>query len=67
MAWTQADIDTLKAAMAKGVRSVTFGDQSLTFHSLDEQRTLLALMQREVNTAAGKPTTRYAVTSKGIC
>lgn len=67
MAWTQADIDTLKTAMAKGVRSVTFADQSVTFHSLEEQRALLAIMQREVNVAAGTPTTRVAATRKGFC
>lgn len=68
MAFTQTDIDALKAAIAsgRGARSMTFSDQSVTFHSVDEMIALLALMQREVNTAAAKPTTRYAATDKGV-
>ena len=70
MPFTQTDIDTLKAAIAsgRGARSVTFGDQSVTFNSISEMLALLARMEQEVRGAAANPTprTRYASTSKGV-
>ena len=65
MAWTQTDIDTLKAAMASGgaVKSITFADQTLTFRSLDEMNQLLGQMQREVH-AASPQRRRFAAYSK---
>jgi hypothetical protein len=63
MAFTQADVDALKAAIVagKGAREITFSDQSVTFHTVDEMLKLLAVMQREVT---GGSRTRYAATSK---
>ncbi len=68
MAWTQADVDALHAAISdgKGARSITFGDQTVTFHSIPEMLQLLATMQAAVSTAAGTQRTRYAATSKGL-
>lgn len=65
MAWTQTDVDRLKQAIAdgRGARSITFADQSVTFHSIDEMLKLLAVMQREVT---GGSRTRYAATRKGV-
>lgn len=64
MAWTQSDLDALKAAIAAGgaVQSVTFSDQTMTFRSLDQMLRLLSVMQREVS---GRSGTRYGATSKG--
>jgi hypothetical protein len=63
MAYTQADIDALKAQIAAfaGVKSTTFADQSTTF---DHEAALkqLAIMEAAVNGSR----TRYAATSKGI-
>lgn len=66
MAWTQADVDTLKQAIIdrKGARSITFSDQSVTFESFDDMLKLLSVMQAEV--AGGTSRTRYAATSKGV-
>lgn len=66
MPWTQTDIDTLKQAIAdgRGVRQLTFADQSVQFHSIDEMLRLLAVMHREVNVATTQ-TRRYASFSKG--
>lgn len=66
MAWTQADIDALKAAIVdrKGARSITFSDQSVTFDSIDDMLKLLAVMEGQV--AGGASRTRYAATSKGV-
>ncbi|UNJ22043.1 head-to-tail joining protein [Microcystis phage vB_MweS-yong2] len=59
MAWTQADIDALKAAMATGAKSAEFrsGDTSRRqeFRSLAEMQQLLAQMQAEVAGAARAP------------
>ena len=68
MAWTQSDIDMLQAAIVsgKGAKSITFADQSITFHSIDEMLKLLATMRQEVNAAAGGSRTRLAATSKGL-
>lgn len=68
MPWTQTDIDTLKAAIVagKGARSITFADQSVTFHSLDEMLKLLAVMEQQVGAGSGGSRTRLAATSKGF-
>jgi hypothetical protein len=68
--WTQADIDSLKAAVASGVLTVTFDGpprRSVTYQSLDSMRSLLASMVQEVAAASGSPTSyRFASTSKGL-
>jgi hypothetical protein len=69
MAWTQSDVDTLKAAIAagRGARSITFADQTVTFHSIDEMLKLLAVMQADATaTATSRTRTRLAATSKGV-
>jgi hypothetical protein len=69
MAWSQSDVDALKAAIAdgRGVRSITFGDQSVTFNSIDDMLKLLAVMTADVSATSGSQTrTRYAAMSKGV-
>jgi len=69
MAWTQADIDALKRAIAdgRGARAIAFGDQSITFNSPSEMLELLSVMQQDVNvTANASKTYRVAATSKGV-
>lgn len=49
--WTQAEIDTLKAAIASGVLTVTYAgppQRSVTYQSLTQMRALLAEMRRDV-------------------
>lgn len=55
MAFTQSDIDLLERAIAdgRGVRSITFSDQSTTFNSIAEMLALLALMRQDVAVVAG--------------
>lgn len=68
MAWTQADIDTLKTAIVsrKGARSIAFADQVVTFDGVDDMLKLLAVMEQEVTSAAGQSRrTRFAATRKG--
>ena len=70
MAYLQSDIDTLKAAILArgGARTIAFGDQSVSFDSIDDMLKLLAVMTAEVATVAGATPsrTRYAATSKGV-
>lgn len=69
MAWTQSDIDALKAAIAagRGARTISFGDQSITFNSIDDMLKLLSVMQADVAAASGGGSrTRFAATSKGL-
>ena len=67
VAWTQTDIDALKAAMAdgKGARSIQLSDGTrVEFQTYQDQLSFLARMEREVNTATIQRH-RYASTSKG--
>jgi len=68
MAWTEADVATLKQALLdrQGVRTIVFSDQSVTFDSISDMLKLLAIMQAEVDVVAGTSRTRYAATSKGV-
>lgn len=65
MAWTQADVDALQAAIAagRGARSITFSDQSVTFNSIEDMLKLLSVMQQGL---ANHPRYRLAATSKGV-
>ncbi len=63
MAWTQAQRDTLATAIARGVLTTHYGDQSVTYQSLSEMRALLAEMDRQL---AGAPTSRVAAFQKGV-
>lgn len=56
--WTQADYDTLKAAVASGVLTVVYAgppQRSITYQSLSEMRKLLGDMARELNATASPP------------
>ncbi|WP_406720424.1 hypothetical protein RPE78_12290 [Thioclava litoralis] len=48
MAYTQDQIESLKAAMAKGVTSVEMNGERVQFRSLDEMQRQLGRMQAEV-------------------
>ena len=66
MAWTQADIDTLKAAVVQGILTVTYAGppaRSITYQSLADMRALLAEMTASVSES---PRYRLAATSKGL-
>lgn len=64
--WSQADIDTLKAAIASGVLTVRYDGppgRTVTYQSLKAMRELLASMQRDVK---GTKTHRLVTTKKGF-
>lgn len=49
MAWTQTDADNLKAAIAKGERSVTFADRTVVYRSVAEMQEALAMIEAELS------------------
>ena len=50
---TQAQLDTLDAAIAKGQRRVTFGDQTIEYFSLDEMLKARGVMVASLESASG--------------
>lgn len=49
MAWTQDDVDALKAAIATGAKDVTYSDGSrVTYRDLNEMKDILGQLQAEV-------------------
>jgi hypothetical protein len=59
----------LKAAIAagRGARSITFADQSVTFHSVDDMLKLLSVMEHDAAAQSSQTRThRLAATSKGV-
>lgn len=64
MAWTQSDIDALKAAIASGVKSVAYSDKTVTYHSLSEMLQALAAMEAEVAGGSGGRRSTYASFSR---
>lgn len=65
MAYTAAERDTLQAAIASGVLSVSANGKTVQYQSLAEMREVLAEMERQLAAAGGtgRPY-RLAVTSK---
>lgn len=53
MAWTQTDINKLKAAIGQGATKVKFADREVTYRSLDEMKETLRIMQADVDAANG--------------
>jgi hypothetical protein len=65
MAFTQAQIDALQAAIAQGVLTVQFADRTVTYRSLREMRDTLAMMEADVATTS-RPRAYGAWSSKGM-
>lgn len=71
MAFTQADVELLEAAIRTSItdgtwraRSIAFSDQVVNLVSLDEAMKFLAWMRAQVTSLTTR--TRFAATSKGI-
>jgi len=45
-AWTQAEYDALRKAIASGALRVSYADRTVQYHSLAEMRSLLKDMER---------------------
>jgi hypothetical protein len=66
--WTQADVEALEAAILKGavIQQMPLGGGLVTFRTLEEMRTLLAEIKRQVGQSAGTaPAFRVARFDRG--
>lgn len=64
MAWTQTDLDKLSAAIAEGIKSVTYADgRKVEYQTVADMRALRNDMKAELAAAASQvtPRTRFSV------
>lgn len=69
MAWTQADLDKIDAAISGGsaIQSMTFDGQTYSFRSADDMLKLRATIARALSAASSTPSNyRLATTKKGV-
>jgi hypothetical protein len=73
MAYTQAHLDALEAAVAKGERRVTFADKTVEYRSVDELKAAIREVKRELFEQAaatglwpGAPRQIRVTTNKGF-
>lgn len=68
MAWTQADADRIRRAIAQGVLEVEHDGKRVKYRNLDEMQRTLAMIDGELATAAGtRRVTQFRFTSeKGL-
>lgn len=66
--YTEAQLQALKNALASGVLTVSFGDRTMTYRSVDELKKAIAQVQGEIDKQNGTTTTRQVrtYTSKGF-
>ncbi len=67
MAWSQAQIDAIEAAIASGELTVRFGDRTVTYRSMEELLQARSLIKEALAAESGTATDRFsfAQTSKG--
>ena len=66
MAWTQADLDSMNAAIASGEQSVKYPNGSVEYRSLADMERIKGQMEAELGITPTLRTRRYASTSKGL-
>lgn len=68
MAFTAADRETLKAAIARGEQTVAFADRTVTYRSVSEMLRALQVIEADLATQATTPRPRYykAYAKKGL-
>jgi hypothetical protein len=67
MAWTQADVDSLKSAIARGVNEVRINGELVRYASMSEMRSALQMMQAEVSGVDRSiPVIVYPYTTRGL-
>lgn len=63
--YTREQLDALKAAVAKGVRTVSYDGQSVTYASVSEMLRVISMIERELNVTRG-PILRTMPTDRGF-
>ena len=48
MAYTQAHLDALEAALVKGEKRVAFGDKTVEYRSIDELQAAIRAVKRDI-------------------
>lgn len=48
MAYTQEQLELLEAALAKGEKRVSFGDKTVEYRSVDELKTAIEIIKRDL-------------------
>ena len=66
MAYTQAQLDSLEAAIAEGARTVKYEDREVTYRSLKDMESLRRRMRLELGLVERKPVRVYAQHRKGL-
>lgn len=68
MAWTEADRDALKAAIARGVKKLRMSNgEEVEYQSLAEMRSALSLIEAELlGSGAGAVTLSYVRAGRGL-
>lgn len=64
MAFSQSDLDSVRAAIAKGEKTVAFADRSVTYRSMDELFQAEARIAQALSTPRAKQT--LVVSGKGF-
>lgn len=55
MAYTQQQLDALRAAYARGVLEVRYAGQSVRYHSREDMRAIIAEMEAELSPGTAPP------------
>ena len=67
MPFTQAQLDTLDAAIAQGVLTVEYSDKKVTYRSFNEMMKTRALMLADINSGKVLPSrAHYPIFDKGL-
>ena len=59
MAYTEAQLQTLRDALANGVRRVRFGDQEIEYRTVEELKAAITAAELEVARSGGTPVARH--------
>ncbi|TFG65464.1 MAG: hypothetical protein E4H28_04120 [Gemmatimonadales bacterium] len=63
--WTQDKLDALGAAYSQGAKSVTYGDKTVSFHSVSDYERLRAIALSQINVSAATGRSTVAAFSSG--
>jgi hypothetical protein len=67
MAFSQTDVDALKAAIAKGVSRVRIDGEEVQYNTFSDMRAALRMMEAELaGSASATPRVVYPKTTRGL-